>query len=359
MPTARQARALQPGDTIAFISPSARLNDKLPAVLERATGVLTDLGYKVRTFFSKDTGVQSSIKNRLAEIRAAFSDPSIAAVACTIGGTTLTELLPALTEDTELHEIIRKNPKIVWGYSDITCLHWFLHAFTGLRTFYGPGAFPELGEPNSYSDKDTPLAFCVENLTRAIASTEPLGAISRSITYSPHAAKCFTEPNTTAPPVVSPSPKWRWIRGGHGQGRLFGGLVTAIPRLQGIRSISPDWHHRIVFAESALGEDEVSGVPPARIQAAFADLIAGGVFDDAAGLIVGRPFGYDTPEQQDEYAGIIRELFCEGKMASKEFPILMNVDIGHTTPMVTLPFDAMAVLDSEKDLFSVIESGVV
>ncbi len=359
MPHTIRAKALQPGDTIAFISPSARINNDMPEVLARATGVVTELGFKVRTFFNTDTGVQSSINNRLAEIRAAFSDPSIAGICCTIGGTSFTELLPALIRDTELHKVIRANPKVFWGYSDITGFHWFLHALTGLRTFYGPGAFPELGEPNSYKDKETPLAFCVENLTRAIASSEPLGAIPRSAKYAPQAAECFTNPTTTTPPALAPSPKWRWIRNGKGQGNLFGGLVTAMPRLQGITSVRPDWRGRIVFAEQALADDDTSAVALARIQAAFADLIASGVFDEAEGLVVGRPFGYDSPEQQDEYAKMLRELFCEGEMASKTFPILMNVDIGHTTPMVTLPFDAIAVLDSEQDLFAVTEPGVV
>jgi muramoyltetrapeptide carboxypeptidase LdcA involved in peptidoglycan recycling len=130
-------KALQPGDTIAFISPSERLNNVLPDVMTRATAVLKARGYNIRTFFSEDTGIQSSISNRLSEIRAAFSDKNISAIICTIGGTTFTELLPALIADTELHGIIRENPKIVVGYSDISGLHWFLHALTGLRTFYG------------------------------------------------------------------------------------------------------------------------------------------------------------------------------------------------------------------------------
>ncbi|KAK3191608.1 hypothetical protein K4F52_002423 [Lecanicillium sp. MT-2017a] len=359
MPAPIRAKALQPGDTIAFISPSARINNDMLDVLARATGVLTDLGFKVRVFFNTDTGIQSSISNRLSEIRAAFSDPSIAGVCCTIGGTTFTELLPALLRDTELHATIRANPKVFWGYSDITGFHWFLYGMTGLRTFYGPAPFPELGEPNSHKDKDTPLAFCVENLTRAIASSEPLGVIPRSTTYAPRAAECFTNPTTTTPPALAPSPKWRWIRSGKGQGKLFGGLLTAMPRLQGVPALRPDWKGKIVFAEQALADDDASGVALVRIQAAFADLIASGVFDEAEGLVVGRPFGYDSAQQQEEYVKMLTELFCEGEMASKTFPILMNVDIGHTTPMVTLPFDATAVLDSEQDLFSVVEAGVV
>ncbi|KAL6850741.1 hypothetical protein ACO1O0_007866 [Amphichorda felina] len=352
-------KALQPGDTIAFISPSARFNNVYPDVMTRATALLKARGYNIRTFFSEDTGIQSSISNRLSEIRAAFSDKESSAIICTIGGTTFTELLPALIADTELHGIIRENPKIVVGYSDISGLHWFLHALTGLRTFYGPGAIPELGTVGFVDETTSPLAFCETNLFRAIASREPLGEIPRSVTYAPRLPHFAQEPASTKPTPVAPTPPWTWLRRGRAQGRLFGGCLTVIARLQGVRAIVPDWSGKIVFVETAIADDEDSGNPPSRVQAALADLIAGGVFEEAAGLVVGRPFGYDSEKERQQYADIITGLFCEGRLAEKKFPILFGVDIGHTTPMVTLPYDALAELDSERDSFAVIEPGVV
>lgn len=327
--------------------------------MTRASAVLKARGYNVRTFFTQDTGIQSSITNRLSEIRAAFSDTSIAAIICTIGGTTFTELIPALIADTELHAAIRANPKVVVGYSDISGLHWFLHALTGLRTFYGPGAIPELGEAGSVDDEASPLAFCERNLFRAIASREPIGEIPRSLTYAPRGPEFFREPSSTKPAAVAPTPPWTWLRHGKGRGRLFGGCLTVIARLQGVRAITPDWRGRIVFVETATADDDNAGNPLNRVQAALADLIAGGVFEDATGLVVGRPFGYDSEDQRREYADVIRGLFCEGRLAEKGFPILFGVDIGHTTPMVTLPYDALAELDSERDSFAVVEAGVV
>lgn len=326
--------------------------------MTRATAVLTDQGYKVRTFFNEDSGIQSSIANRLAEIRAAFSDDSISAIICTIGGPCFNELLPALIADTELHRTIRHGRKIVVGYSDITGLHWFLHALTGLRTFYGPGAIPELGDFGSISDEASPLAFCNTHLFRAIASGEPLGEVPRSLTYAPRAPEFFDMPGSTEASALAPTPAWQWLRQGKGRGTLFGGCLTVVARLQGVPAIRPDWRGRIVFLETASGEDLDSGNPPARVQAGFADLIAGGVFEDVAGLVVGRPYGYHTEEARQQYADIITGLFCEGPLAEKTFPILYNVDIGHTTPMVTLPYDTLAELDSEKDSFSIVESAV-
>ncbi|MCJ1445483.1 MAG: hypothetical protein MMC23_005988 [Stictis urceolatum] len=358
MPPTITPKALEPGATVAFISPSARLNDDYPAAMSRATSVFTNQGYKVRTLFTKDTSIQASITNRLSELRTAFIDPSISAIICTVGGTTFTELLPALIADTELHSTIRADPKIVVGFSDITGLHWFLHALTGLRTFYGPGPLSELGEASSVDDEGAPLAFCVRNLFRAIAEHEPVGDIPRSRTYAPRLAPFVQDPDSTEPAKLAETPGWVWIRGGKARGRLFGGCLTVVVRLGGVRGIVPDWRGRIVFFETATGEDDDSGNPLHRVQAAVADLIAQGVFEEAAGLVVGRPFGYDSVEMREEYVGVIKGLLCEGRLAEKNFPILFGVDFGHTTPMVTLPFDALAELDSEKDRFAVIEPGV-
>ncbi|KAH8902341.1 peptidase S66, LD-carboxypeptidase A [Coniochaeta sp. PMI_546] len=359
MPSPIIAKALEPGGTIAFISPSARLVDALPDVMTRATNVLLERGYKVKTLFTPDADIQSSITNRIAEIRTAFSDPTVSAIICVIGGPTFTELLPALTGDKELHALIRENPKIVVGYSDITGLHWFLYAYAGLRTFYGPGAIPELGDVGSVDDESTPLAFCAKHLFRAIESQVPIGDIPRSPFYAPTLPPFFQNPSSTERAALAPAPAWTWLRPGKAQGRLFGGCLTVIARLNAVRSIVPDWRGRIVFVETALGEVEASGTPLARVRAGFADLIAAGVFEEAAGLVVGRPFGYNSAETRRKYAGVIKGLLCEGRLATKNsFPILFNVDIGHTTPMVTLPFDALAELDSENDRFRVLESGV-
>ncbi|KAI1119951.1 peptidase family S66 [Nemania abortiva] len=360
MPSPIVPRALEPGATIAFVSPSLRINDEFPAIMSRATSLLTNKGYKVREFYTKDTGVQSCIANRLAELRAAFTDPTISAVICTIGGPAFTELLPALLADTALHEAIRAHPKIVVGYSDITGLHWFLHAATGLRTFYGPGAIPELGEPASLDDADSALAFTARNLFRAIENrNQPIGDVERSRFFVPAFPPFLRPGKPERPNVLAPTPSWIWIRPGKGEGRLFGGCLTVMARLAGVRAIAPDWRGRIVFLETAIGDDEVSGNPIERVQAGIADLIAQGVFEDAAGLVVGRPFGYHTPEMREKYINVIKGLLCDGPLGEKKFPILFNVDFGHTSPLVTLPYDTLASLDSEKDQFAILEPAVV
>ncbi|OAR02325.1 hypothetical protein LLEC1_00445 [Akanthomyces lecanii] len=236
---------------------------------------------------------------------------------------------------------------------------WSGHStiLTGLRTFYGPTAIPELGTADSRDDQATPLAFCARSLLNAITATEPLGEIPRSLVYAPDHPAFFQDSQSVETQKLAASPAWAWLRSGKAQGRLFGGLLGAVVRLNGVRAVAPDWHGRIIFLETAASEADDIGA----VRTAFADLIAQGVFDSAAGLVVGRPFGYDLDEARNEYAGVITSLLCDaryGPLAENRFPILFGVDIGHTTPMVTLPFDALAVLDSESDQFEVLEAGV-
>lgn len=132
-----------------------------------------------------------------------FTYPNISAVICTIGGMTFTELLPALVADTALHKSIRDNPKIFVGYSDTTGFHWFLHALTGLRTFYGPGVLSELGQAEFSTSElpdgnvtNSPVHFSATSLFSVIApdTTGPniISQFPRSKYYDPRAKEFWT-----------------------------------------------------------------------------------------------------------------------------------------------------------------------
>ncbi|KAF4931118.1 putative carboxypeptidase [Colletotrichum fructicola] len=401
MPPTIIPKALHPNAKIAFVSPSSRINNLIPTAVARSIALLESIGYSVTAFFineGEDADLVSTdgepvvacIRNRLAELRAAFSDSSIDAVFCTIGGSTMTELIPYLVQDTELHELVKRNPKIVVGYSDITVLHWSLHALTGLRTFYGPcpvtelgeavrstaasiAAFPDAGKMHSTegTDDDGYLQdFHLANLLAATSHPDrPFGPVPRSRVYAPLLPPYFLSSSSSssssqaatapAPRQVLPSPAWTWLRPGRAEGRLFGGCLTVVARIQGIPQISPDWNGRILFLESAMAEGDLTkGSPLGKVRQAVADLAARGVFDEIAGLVIGRPYGYDSARAREEYAAVFKGLLCHGRLAAKRFPILMNVDFGHTAPMVTLPMDAAAVLDSDKDEFAVTEAVV-
>lgn len=349
------APRLRLGDTIGFISPSLRLNKHFAPALARASEALCARGYKTKEFFTAVTGIQNEITQRLIELRKAFKDEAVSAIICTFGGDSFSELLPALMADVDLHQCIRTNPKIVVGLSDMTGLHWFLYAYTGLRTFYGPTAIPELGTVDDHKDRTTPRGFCLEAMLDAITKDEILGQIPKSLTYAADFPAFFTNPESTDTQSLSPTPAWEWLRPGAATGRLFGGCLSVISRLNGVKGICPNWKGRIIFIESSGSDAEDID----SVKSGLAWLIAQGMFEEAAGLVVGRPYGYKTPEMMSNYAGIFKELLCEGRLAEKNpFPILFNVDIGHTSPMVTLPMDALAELDSNQERFAILEAGV-
>ncbi|EFQ28766.1 LD-carboxypeptidase [Colletotrichum graminicola] len=387
-------KALRPGAKIAFLSPSGRIDPKVIAPLARAETLLRSLGYVVTNIYSEvgertPSGggggggavdpVDASIRNRLAELRTAFADPTVDMIFCTVGGSTMTQLIPYLVEDVALHALVRANPKIVVGYSDITVLHWCLRALTGLRTFYGPCAALELGgevdaaaftpasvssfSPSASVPEDPAEGdayvheFHLATLLQAISHPgRPLGPVPRSRFYAPLIPSYFFPPPSPPPTntrALLPSP-------GRAEGRLFGGCLTVVSRIQGIPRITPDWRGRILFLESATGEgDQTKGNPLGRVQQAVADLAARGVFDELAGLVIGRPYGYNTGKERARYAAAFRGLLCHGRLADRKFPILMNVDVSHTSPKVTLPMDALAVLDSDKNELAITEAAVL
>lgn len=154
--------ALRRADTIAFRSPPARLNHVSLASLERAKSHLERLGYHVKVISNDSEPVtfRDSILQRCEEIHAAFADQSIKAIICTVGGSHANELLPHLD-----YELIKANPKIFCGYSDISVLHHTFFTQAGLRTFYGSAAITELG------DYPQPLPFTIDHLFYVLQSS--------------------------------------------------------------------------------------------------------------------------------------------------------------------------------------------
>ena len=94
-------------------------------------------------------------------------------------------------------------------------------------------------------------------------------------------------------------------------------------------------------------------MPLNKVDAYFTDLKLSGVFDQIKGLIVGRPFRYNK-EQVRKFKEVILE-----NTKDCDFPILYGADIGHTNPIITIPLGAEVKIDSEKDIFSINETGVV
>ena len=126
-------RALRRGDTIALVVPASPVPRE---PIERVISRLEAMDFQVKTYgdLYREYGyLAGDDELRASELMQAFADPKVSAVFPARGGTGVTRLLDMLD-----YELIRQNPKVFVGYSDMTALHSALHNKTGLVTFHGP-----------------------------------------------------------------------------------------------------------------------------------------------------------------------------------------------------------------------------
>lgn len=223
----------------------------------------------------------------------------------------------------------------------------------GLQTFYGPCALSE------FAEFPTPDKFTTDHFFQVLGeenqgdSFEPR-ALPRSSIFAPDFLPFFYQKYGEKEMIrkMEPSSQWSWIRSGKATGKVMGGCILVLLRLAGI----PYWpSHKgyILFLKTATGENIESPFPLARMRPCLADLRNIGVFDEICGLIIGRSYQYDEAIRE-ELAKVVLD-----QVEDWDFPILMNVDIGHTSPMLTIPLNVMVSLDSNLDEFSILESAVV
>lgn len=342
--------ALRRGDTIAFVSPSARINHIFPIRIARARAFLEAQGFCVREIYTPElptTSFRAALKTRVDEIHEAFRDEKVHSIICCTGGRTANEILPYLD-----YELIREHPKIFIGSSDITLLHYALLAGAGLRTFYGPSVITQLGE------YPAPLDFTWEHFLRVLVAEGGKDNASREVGPMPHATHYTDEfidwsgePGNLRARETKPAPGWKWLLLGRAQGRIFGGCLPSILQLFGT-PWQVSFKGRILLLELPEGIQLDSPWPLELVRWNLADLGTRGVWDDITGLILGRPYKH-TKEQTAEWEKTVLEI-TEGY----EFPILAGVDVGHTDPMLTVPLDALCRLDSGKNEWSILERAV-
>jgi muramoyltetrapeptide carboxypeptidase len=290
--------ALKPGDTVGFITPASNVPNAADsyAKLDRSMQVLglrARFAKNVRKHAGYVAGPESA---RVEDLHAMFSDPEIKAVFCVRGGYGSPQLLDRIDYD-----LIRRNPKIFLGYSDITALHLAIHQRTGLVTFHGPAWNREL----------TP--YTISHVQRVLFSGEAIGKI----------------------PVAPDHPVKALVRG-KVRGRLVGGNLSLITSLLGT-PYEIDTRGAIFFVEDVM-ED------PFRIDRMFTQLRLAGKLDGIAGLVWGECHlcrsKTDPPYSLEEvYDRLLRKL---------EVPVLSGLAFGHTDDQATLPYGVMARLDSDQ-----------
>lgn len=294
-------KPLRRGDTIGLVGISGAMHE--PEVrFQQMMESIDAMGYNVivadscREQYGYLSGTDESRARGLNQM---FRDDRVDAVVCMRGGYGVARMLDQVDFD-----VIRANPKIMLGYSDITALHTAIHEKVGMVTIHGP--MPCRG----WMEFDD---FSRESLVRALTSVEPLGLLSN-------------------PPGMEP----QCIVPGRCEGQLVGGNLTLIASACGT-PYALNTEGKILLIED-VGEYIY------RLDSMMTQLRQAGMFDKCVGIVLG---GFtNCTEEYEHYAlhldDIIRDIIVP---AGK--PVLGNMSIGHTPTKITVPLGVRCALDAD------------
>lgn len=300
---------LEKNDTVGIIAPSFFIEKQKN--FEEGVRYLTNKGFKIKyapsvkkRFFSTTAPAET----RTAEINQMFADKEVKAVICSDGGCNAIELLQYLDYD-----LIKKNPKIFSGFSDITHLLLAIHSKTGIQTIHGMDII------NGFGNTTTP---CYE---RNLDFFFKLLAAKSELVYEP-----FNE--------------WKIMRKGKGQGVIVGGWLDALHNLSGT-SYFPTYD-KIVLIWDAI-DTELN-----KINMMLHSLKLKGVFEKTTAMVIGKPTNCVEKEYYDCFYPL--EKVISDATAGYSFPIIFNADFGHSDSNLSFIIGKEAVVNTDNCLLKML-----
>lgn len=299
---------LKPGDEVRVVSPAVSLGfipeDQRTMARER----LEALG--LRCSFSTNAEVldrfdSSPVEARVPDLHEAFADPGVKGILTTLGGYNSNGLLRYLDYD-----LIRDNPRVFCGFSDITALATAIHARTGLVTYSGPH-FTTFGMRRG-------IEYTTEFFERCLMREEPFQVLpadhwSDDPWYQDQENRDF-----------APNPGYEIIHEGEAEGRLLGGNLGTLSLLFGT-PFMPNLQRSLLLLED---DEEMN---PVHFDRLLQSLIHQPDFGGVRGLVVGR-FQRASEMDLDTLTAIIGS-----KRELEGLPVVANASFGHTTPQFTFP----------------------
>lgn len=320
-----KAKALVPGDKIAFVAPASPLNrERIMLAKERLEG----MGFVVSLpddLFRANDYLAGSEEQRRIELMAAFADPEVKAIFPGTGGYGTTRILDQLDYD-----LIRRNPKVFIGFSDITALHIAIQQRTGLITFHSPN--PEWG----------------------LGSPEGLEKISERTFWRAILASTYVGPTTNAgyllqvEPTDGDVPAPVALVGGVTEGRTIGGNLSLVHALMGTPN-EIETKGRILFLEDV-------GEAPYRVDRMLQTMKSAGLLSEPAGVILGaftRRKNEDTEGEELTIDDVLAEYFKDAP-----YPVLQHFPLGHQRNNSTLPVGVRVRLDANRGAVLLLEDPV-
>ncbi|MDP4088505.1 MAG: LD-carboxypeptidase [Bacillota bacterium] len=300
------ANKLNFGDTIGVVAPASTedeiiINDKL--------NTLGQLGFKVKSgkcLYSRTGYLSGEDKARAEDLMNMFLDKSVDAVLCFRGGYGTMRMLPYIN-----YEIIKENPKIFIGFSDITTLLNVFYKKCGLVTFHGPMA-------NSNLKDQCTLNSMLQTL---------MDGITPYIIKNPEGSPLYF--HNFQKPV---------------HGRIVGGNLSLICSTVGTK-YEIDTEDKILFIEDV---DE----PPYRLDRLLTQLILAGKFEKCRGILLGQFTGCELPHYERSFTLV---QVIEDRILKMGIPTCSNFMSGHGSPKLTLPIGAKACLDPFNNFIEILE----
>ena len=307
-------KSLKKGCTIGLISPASSPDDA--SRIEKSASYFNKLGY--HTIVGKNASASSGYlagtdPERLEDIQDMFSNKNVDAIICIRGGYGSGRLLASLP-----YKLIRKNPKIFVGYSDITALHSAFLAKAGMLSFAGPMATVDFaGEPDSYME---------ENFWKMVTSKKALGKLPYPVDRN-----------------IVPLFK------GKAEGVLFGGNLTVLTSILGTPYF-PSANNNVLFLEDI---DE----KPYRVDRMLNQLQKAGVLKKLSGVVLGQ--FTDCVEPDGTKKSLTLEEIFQQYLGGLKIPVIANFPHGHFKQILTLPVGGKVKINGNKGTLEVLESAVI
>lgn len=317
---------LKKGDEIRIIAPSRSMKILGEDVIKIAKERLENIGYKVSfgknvlSSVNEDFGC-GSIFDRVEDIHEAFEDKNVKAILTVIGGYNINQLLDYVD-----FELIKENPKIFCGFSDITALSNAIYAKTGLVTYYGPH-FSSFGMIHGF---DYTLKYFKEMLTESKeVIIESSNEWSDDSWYKDQENRNFIK-----------NDGMKVINHGKAEGIIIGGNLCTLNLLQGTEYM-PNEENIILFLED---DDIVKNEFVREFDRDLQSLIHSMRGKNIKGLVIGRA-EKEANMTENKWIEII-----ETKKELENIPVIINADFGHTTPIFTFPIGGYASIDTTNNI---------
>lgn len=315
-PLIKPAR-LRQGDLVALVAPAGLLDED---EITRAIGNMESLGLRVTlgTHIRAVNGnYAGTVQQRLEDLHAAFLDPQVKAVWAIRGGSGCISLLAHID-----YALIRANPKILIGYSDITALHLAIHRHTGLVTFHGPVA------SSNFSD------YTVTHLQAVLMQPQQQYTIPMALENH---RRALTQPNFTI----------NTVHGGQATGQLTGGNLCMVSALAGT-PYAAEFDQRILFLE------EINEAPY-RVDRMLYQLDLSGGLATAKALMLGV---FMHCEADEGGSSLTLDQTLDQHLQPLTVPAVSGYSFGHIRDQCTLPMGILATLDADRQTLTLLEAAV-